>query len=292
MSQLRRATIALIIDLTFLYNLERVDFGQQNIIDIQSFVYILAMVAVIATLSIPLLNRAQLWVSLVLWSAAYMAAKLFLFASRPAFGGVYTYITITELALLLITVWLAYHVAHYLRDFEDAVENITFNKVSQRVKRMGEMEDDIQNELLRSRRHRKALSVVVIAPEPASVRATLHRTVQEVQRAMMSRYIFTSLASVISKDLRRTDIILEQSERGRYIVLSPETTAAGIAPLVDRICRNAARLGVALSWGVASFPDDALTFDELVRQAQSRLHHPALIVEAPDQPAADAPAET
>ena len=50
MRQLRRSILLLLLALTIFFNIERLDFNQQNVIDIQSFVYVLAIVVVSAAL--------------------------------------------------------------------------------------------------------------------------------------------------------------------------------------------------------------------------------------------------
>ena len=91
---------------------------------------------------------------------------------------------------------------------------------------------------------------------------------------MMGRYVFTSLAGAIGKELRRTDMVLEEREHRRFIIVSPETDTRGSSELVQRIRAAASeRLGVSLECGIASFPDEALTFEELVHQAETRLPH-------------------
>jgi GGDEF domain-containing protein len=67
-------------------------------------------------------------------------------------------------------------------------------------------------------------------------------------------------------------MVIEQREQGRFIVLSPETSAENSAMLVQRIQAAAVEhLGVNVKCGVASFPDSALTFDDLVHQAENRI---------------------
>jgi GGDEF domain-containing protein len=94
---------------------------------------------------------------------------------------------------------------------------------------------------------------------------------------MMARYVITSLARIISKQLRRTDMVLDQHERGRFIIISPDTSASSSETLAQRIKSAAAeQLGVTVSCGVASFPDEALTFEELVHQAETGLQPESL----------------
>jgi len=272
MKRLRLSAVALLVFLAIFYNIERLDFEQQNLIDIQTIVYVVSVVAVVSVLFIPVLSRLSVFSSLSVWTGILIFCKLVLPENRPLLGGIYTYLFVTEAVLLNIAVALAHNVARNLAEFEEVVKNITFADVSHRAKNLSEVEDDIQVELLRSRRHHYPLTVMVVQPNPQSVKAVLHRMVQEVQQAMMTRYVIASLARIIGDQLRRTDIVVDQYEQGRFIIVSPDTDSVNSTALAHRIKSAAAeKLGVDLSCGIASFPDRALTFEELVSQAESQL---------------------
>ena len=272
MKQLRRSVVTLLVFLAIFYNIERLDFGQRNLIDIQSMVYVIGLAAVISIILVPLIWRAHIALPMLLWSGVLIVCKLIVPESRPLFGGIYTYLFITEFVLLNILVALTHNVAGNLYEFEEAVKNITFADVSHRVKKLSDVEEDIQTELLRSRRHHYPLTIMVIQPDPQSIRAVVHRMVHEVQQAMISRYVITSLARVIGDQLRRTDMVIDQHEQGRFIVVSPDTGSLNSIVLADRVKSAASeKLGVELSCGVASFPDEALTFEELVHHAGAQL---------------------
>ncbi|MBI3243742.1 MAG: diguanylate cyclase [Chloroflexi bacterium] len=272
MKHLRWSLLALLIHLAVFYNIERLDFGRQSIIDIQSFVYVLGLLALVSIIFIPTLWRLHVSAPLSLWLGVYIICRVTFFNDRPLLGGIDTYLTITELAALSLLIVLTHNVARDLHDFEEAVKNITFADVSRRVQKLEDASENIQLELIRSRRHHYPLTIMLVEPDAKSIRAILHRTVQEVQQAMIARYVITSLARVISKQLRRTDMVLDQHERGRFIIISPDTSASNSDILAQRIKAAAAeQLGVIVSCGVASFPDEALTFEELVHQAETSL---------------------
>jgi len=270
MKHLRRSIIVLLIYLTVLYNVERLDLGQANIINISTFVYVLGIVTIVAILTAPVLQRASLRVLLVAAGGVYLLTKLLL--SNPAtwWGGIYTYLSITEVTLYLIAIAVAYDVTRGLREFEEAVINITFASVSRRVQKLDQAGEDIHQELIRSRRHHRPLTVMVAKFDPKSIDVDLHRHVREIQQAMMARYAHVGLARLISQQARRIDLVADQQDQGRFIILSPESDVAGATALAERI-RVAAeqQLGVAVTYGVASFPQDALTFEELVAYAET-----------------------
>lgn len=275
MRRLPTAIVAFVIGLAVFYNIERVDFGQQNIVNIDSFVYVIGLCAVISVIWIPILRRSSVFVSGAAWLGVYLSTKVLLFAflgRHPLVGGIYTYLSITEAVLLLVTVWLAHTVASALDDFEGAVEKVTFNGNNKRIRRLDEATEEIQHEMFRSRHYHHPLSIVIVKPETGFIQTALHRAVQEVQQAMLKTYVINSMAQTFSKYVRRTDLILEQRDQERFMILCPDTNAADLTLLVEYLQVVAQdQLGASVLCGTATFPDEAITFEELMRQAESRL---------------------
>jgi hypothetical protein len=128
--------------------------------------------------------------------------------------------------------------------------------------------------MFRSRHHHHPLSVIVVEPKKDSHQVALHQAVKEVQETIMRSYVITKLANSLSRHLRRTDLVLEERERGRFIILCPDTSARDLNMLVEYIQATATEMvGVTVDCGMATFPDEALTFEELVRQAETRLSY-------------------
>ncbi len=275
MKNLRLSIAALLVALTLFFNIERLDLAQPDLIDIHTFIYVYGFGVALVVLLVPQLWKRPSPLIQLLTIVVYAVLRMFVWNRDPLLGGVYTYITVTEIAFLSLLVWLSHRVARHLHDFEEAVANITFGDTYRRVQRLDEAMEMIQLELTRSRRYKNPLSLLVITPESDSMPAMLHRTVEEVQRAMMGRYVHASMARAISMVLRRTDLVVEQQEQKRFIILSPETSAEATEIVSDRIRTIVAeQLGIPISCGYASFPADALTFEELLRQAESRLNLP------------------
>jgi len=275
MKHLRTSILGLILALTVFFNIERLDFGIENLIDIHSFTYILVAVSVVSIILIPTLRQSPIYYTYAGWGVVYLLLRLVLFNERPIIGGIHTYIFVTEVALLTISIWFAYRLAEQIYDFEEAVANITFTESNRRVQSLDVALEDIKIELTRSRRYKSPLSVVVVTPESNSIQVALHRTIMEVQRAMMTRYVLTSMSRVISMALRRTDMVMEQHEKERFVILSPHTPGSDLQIVVKRI-QNAIskQLGVKVKCGQASFPEDALTFEELLHKAEQNLQEP------------------
>lgn len=275
MTHLRRAILILIVWLTFIYNLERVDFGTTNTVDLSSFVYVISFLATASAFLIPARWLHNRWVLLVAWLMIYGLGKLVLSQQRPILGDGYTYLSIAEATLIGITVWLGRELVLAIYDFEESVRNITLSNVSRRVKSLEQATDEIEVELVRSRRHNRPLAVMVVEIDEASIQARVHRAVQEIQQAMMARYVITKIAQIISNQLRRSDLIIDQHEQGRFIIFSPDTDSPDLDILIQRIqTATHKQLDIDLKIGQASFPEHALTFEELVDLAEQKITTP------------------
>ena len=229
MRHLSRSAVILLIALAVFYNIERLDLGQVNPIDIASIVYVLGLGAVISVITLPILRRSSVVVSIFLWAGVYLLTKsalLFFFEGRPLLGGVYTYLSVTELVLLLIVVWLGHDFSASLHEFAEAVERITFADSDRQVRQYRGIDEDIRVEMFRSRHNHHPLSIIFVKPDPDAIQATLHRLAQEVQQTMLSGYVINNMARTLRKYLRPTDLILEQRDQGRFIIVCPETNAA------------------------------------------------------------------
>ncbi len=279
MKHLSRSVLVLVLFLTFFFNIERLHSADYYyLVPIQGFVYILGIGVILLILTVPALRRLPEPLTLSAWLGVYLICKVFLFASvnHPLLGGYDTYISLTEACLVCLSDLLSRPLARNLDDFEQAVSHITFAGTARRIKKLSAATEDIRTEMLRSRRYKRPLSLILIRPDPVSLNATLHRTIQQVQEAMISRYVFTSLGHEISDVLRRTDMILESDKQDRFIILCPETDAAKSQVLAQRIrAKLIEKLGVASTLGIASFPDEAVTMDELIQRAETQAKDPS-----------------
>jgi hypothetical protein len=271
MKNLPYSIALLLVFLALLFNLERLEYFQRSDLNIEGFVYILVTVLIVAIILIPLLRRWSYPVLLILAATIYIIMKAYLSSTKLVWGGNQSYITIVELTLVGIAVILARNVAGWLEDFVNAVENITFAKL-RRVHTLEEVGEDLESEMYRSRRYQHPLTVVVAKPEVGSLRMAIHRTVEEVQRSMMVRYVAISLMTrALYGQLRRTDWLLEDSRKREYVFVLPETRGERADIVIDRIQKTAVELGVSVSCGIATFPDDALTFESLIERAETKM---------------------
>lgn len=268
MAKLRNTILYLIFILAVLFNIERLDFGVENEINILTFVYFLALGIVLATIFIQGIARLPVSVTLPAWQVVYLALRVFLFNERPILGGIYTYLTITEMAMLAMITFLAHQVASELIEFGKAVTMVTVLRGRQQVPPVEESQDRILAELNRSRHYNSPLSLIAVDLNTSGVRMNIPRVLQDMQKEMVDRYIQVRVGELIRPTLRRMDLVLEDQSNNRLLILTPEMKVQDTQILIDRIREDiSSKLKVEANFGVASFPDEALTFEDLVREA-------------------------
>jgi len=112
----------------------------------------------------------------------------------------------------------------------------------------------------------------VVEPDPSTIDKGMVATVEEIQNNLARRYALGKISEVISSTARRPDLVINQEQSDRFVLLCPETNVANSEILRQRIQSVVkGSLGVSVSIGVASFPDDALTFEELLHKASAKL---------------------
>jgi hypothetical protein len=270
MRRLQGSILYLLIHLSILFNIERLDLDGNNTIDLATAVYPLTLLAIIMILSIKGLRTLPQPVLIALWTAVYCVMKLVLISQRPLVGGIYTYLSFTELGLFLIAVFLARRLALNIEEFEDATKIFAFANISN-IKRVEEAQREIQAEIYRSRRFRRPLSIIVLEQDESKIQENINKIVQDAQHSLMKEYISAIMARELSAQLRQTDILLAHDKKGRLIILSPDTDDDGTKAFIHRLKSLARGDLFSLNFGAATFPNHALTFEELLEQAESNL---------------------
>ncbi len=122
----------------------------------------------------------------------------------------------------------------------------------------------LAEEIERARRYHHNVSVVLLGPDdwPATVRE------QGREKAIEA---LGEVGQVILKGLRSMDAVSHREE-SRFLAILPETPVAGAQLVAERLCESvAAETGLRFRSGVAEFPDDAVSKDELIGEAEAAL---------------------
>ncbi|MBI5157922.1 MAG: hypothetical protein HZA58_07930 [Acidimicrobiia bacterium] len=266
MTQLRRPLLALVALFTAAITIDRigVESGTEAV---SSTVYALAALAVAAPLALASLRRTRPWMAATVAVSSYAT----LLVTSSHFRNRSIYVIVTELVFLVLAVRLGHHLARTLARFDDTLGVIVFGDARTRDIESPEAAQTIHDEIARSRRHGRPLSLTVLTPLPTSVETAVDNAAIDVDRAVRRRYVYGKLARAVSEQLRRSDLLFEHRASGRLFVLSPETDPDGNTLLVKRVTEAAAIAGIPADAGSASFPDDAIAFESLVAAAEADL---------------------
>jgi len=269
MKQMRWRAILLVIWLTILFNIERLDFDQGAPINLASSVYILAAVTVVLLLIVRL-TRRQMYLAMLGVLAAYASFKGLHLSTF--FTGIHKYLTITEVVALLVTAALTWWMSLALNDFRDAVEAISLPEGRAQLLSYDKVQEQIRAEMGRARRHQRPISVAMIELDPSTFEAALHQAVRDAQAAMIERYVQVQLGLFLTKHVRGTDVIAHQPEGGRFLLLAPETPSEQTTELLQRLAREVEdQMGIRFRYSIADFPNAALTSEELLRKVTEDL---------------------
>lgn len=271
MRRLQDSVLYLVIQLAILFNLERLDIAGANVINLTTAVYLLTVIAVILVLSVKWMRSMNKPVLMILWAAIYLIMKVTLMPRHPLVGGIYTYLTFTEFGMFLISVYLAHNLAVNIDENEQAVKNFAFAG-NAKIKRTQEAQERINAEIYRSRRFQRSLSIIVMDQDLSNVRMDINKVVQDAQRTFMEQYISAMVVKEVSAQLRQTDILLEHEKGGKLIIVSPDTDDTGVKYLIERLSSLTHSGDLSLSFGTATFPDDGLTFEQLLKHADTGVH--------------------
>ena len=107
------------------------------------------------------------------------------------------------------------------------------------------------------------VSLVPIPGEPFPT-----RVIDDMQRELVEKYVLARTARLLRDRLEDSAIVTQRNNH--FVVLLPETPWEEL-PAVLRTLDNAAQeqLGLTLSIGVATFPDQAITLEGLLEQAEA-----------------------
>jgi hypothetical protein len=275
MKQVYWSLVKLLLSLTIFFNIERFDFSDNpviNTIDLHTFVYGVAVIAILSILMLPALSRSSFPVLAALWFVVFLGFKLLLLSQRPLWGGVYTYLSLTELAFLILLVYQARELAGALHEVGNMAEYVALADAGIHLPQLEDAGPKIRREMTRSRYYHRALSVIVVKPDSWSLEMTVPRLMEEIQKAVAQRCVAVKLADLLGEQLRVVDTVLEDREHEAFVILCPEVDAKGTALLAEHLRQAVAdQLGLLVQCSMASFPEEAITFESLVAEAYRKL---------------------
>lgn len=262
--------LALVLWLTLFFNIERLNVGSIDTINLPSPVYLVGLIGVLLALTGTARSR-PLW--LLLGACALLFALAMLVTPGPAFGGYQTYLSATGLLMVLAGAALARWVGRGLDEFQQAVEQLSLASAGRRLRSLDEIQGEVERELDHSRRMQRPLSLVLLQVESGGLRMLVHRFIAEMQRALVERYTLTLIANTAGRHLRKSNIVAADAASGQLLIIAPETSDEQVEVLARRVGHVVSEaFEVETRLSTATLPNDALTFQALHEAAASKLH--------------------
>ena len=269
MTSLRRALLSVALYLAVILVLGETDYLNKPIINFAAYFYLVVMVAVPVTLFFPSISKVSVNVPLLVWAGIYMLILQYFDRTKSTTSIEFSIIGL-EFVLLGVGVLLVHQLAVQLSHAESLMDALAFGAFPNRIQDIEAESQRIKVEFTRSRRYQRPLSLLMMTIEP-EVDASPVPTIKGIHIDLMGRFTFARVGQIIDDLIRQTDLFL-RDRRGRYIILCPETSFSNVESFARRVSQAVMeKTGLRVLFGVASFPDEALTFEDLLQLARGRL---------------------
>lgn len=279
MTNLKRAFFWAAIYLAVVFVLGQTDYTGRPIINFASYFYLSVMIAIPVTLFFPSISRVASYVPLAVWGGVYLILLQVINRDLSANADEFPVI-ILEFVLLEAGVWFAHQLALQIGHAESIMDALALSAFPNRAHDIEAESQRIKIELLRSRRYHRPLSLIVIESESEDQKAT-REMLKSIQQDLLNRFTSARVGQIIDDRIRQTDLVL-RDHRGRFVILCPETNLENTTLLANRIAQAVKeRTNLRVLWGVAAFPEEALTFDDLLQKASERLIHSGSLPKEP-----------
>ena len=269
MTNLKRSFFGAAVYLAVIFVLGQADYADRPLINFANYFYLAVLVAVPLTLFFPRISRISVYVPLLFWAVVYIVLLQLINRNYSANRGELAVIAL-EFMMLEVGVWFAHQLASQISHAESIMDALALSAFPNRARDIDSESQRIKIELTRSRRYHRPLSVVMIESESDDEKLT-REAFKNIQQDLMSRFTSARVGQIIDDRVRQTDLVL-RDYKGRFIVLCPETDFSNASLLANRIAQAIKeRTSLRVLWGVAAFPEEALTFEDLIQKARERL---------------------
>lgn len=183
-------------------------------------------------------------------------------------------ITVTEICTIGITIFLTKQVAWHLEEFREVINRLTIGRLEAGTHAFEEGQAHIYREIRRARLYKRPATLLAVSVGDDLNDITLSRFVKEAQREMIRRYVSARTANLLVEELKDCDVITKRNDH--FIILLPESDREVATDVANKLAaRFKEKLGLTSKIGFSTFPDEAVTFETLLSQAESTINTPA-----------------
>ncbi len=281
MTNLRRSFFWAALYLAIIFMLGQADYFGRPVINFASYFYMAVMIGVPVTLFFPSISRVSSLVPLTVWAGIYLSLVLFVNRSRSTTSTEFSVIVL-EFILLEVGIWFAHQLALQLTHAESVMDELAIGVFPNRSQELDEGSQRVKIEFNRSRRYHRPLSMLLLEVDP-ELQKNNGAVLKSIQDDIMDRFTSARIGQIIDDRIRQTDLVL-RDRKWCYVILCPETDLSAVLLLAKRIVEAVKeKTDLSVLWGVAAFPDEALTFDDLLKKARERLTQGGFLEEMHEQ---------
>ena len=266
MTDLRNAVFLLIAFLIVVFGISSVQTFEDNVLDFHPAFFIMLTLAAFGGVLIP--SVISIYVYIGMWTVIYVLVWVFYFRLIPdprnaqELG--------VQFLLIEISAGLSYFVGRHVQQIDALVRGLSIGAYPNRTIDIKAGREIINTEVTRSRRYKRPFTTLVLKLKFVDKKNDSPDN-EPIQRDLLRRFALAKMGQIINEFARQTDMIF--SDRfDRFILLCPETDSEKSTVLAERISKTVSeKMDAWMVWGAASFPQDALTFDDLVELANRRM---------------------
>lgn len=273
MNDLKLSTTILVLYIIIVNGLANIDEFQNNVLNFSPIFFILMALTIFGELLVtgPLIKqgvKTSRYMFLFFWSVVYLCVWFFYWRGDNALP---LDVLIVQFLLIELAAGLTYEVGERIGQLDKTLDGLSSSAYPNRTQDFRSAKELIKDEMTRSRRYHHPLSVLVIKLEKGQGINTIDRYYEPLQKDISERFVNAKIGQIISESSRPTDIII-RDQNGLFVVLCPETGHENLYILASRLGQAVnENIGKMIKCGAASFPDDALNFEDLLDVAISKL---------------------
>jgi lipopolysaccharide/colanic/teichoic acid biosynthesis glycosyltransferase len=261
-----------------LFNIERLNLFASGPLALDSSVYILAIGLGLAILLFPGITRQKEWTVVAAILASYVIVGLLF---RPGWEERSIPLFLLDVVALGITALIVHYTGKVLVGLETSVESFILGEQGARILSTSDGAEQTNHELYRARRFERPVAIVycrlgygedAVQTSPIAMGYVNWYVSSELKKRMLE----VELAKMINSLTYKGDIIIHY--KNGLVVCLPETNAEEAEVFVRQLYALNRMKGLPdLRVGYASFPENGLIFEDLVKAAEEKTRAPAAI---------------
>jgi GGDEF domain-containing protein len=157
-----------------------------------------------------------------------------------------------------------------LEGFRESITKLTVGRLGKEADPFDTGQSQIYQEIRRARRYQRPATLLAIGAKQHEIQESLDRFIADAQYEIIDRYVEARIAEFLSTELGDLNIILQRDDH--FIVLLPEADRDDALEIMNRLrAAGQESLGLELEIGLATFPDEAVTFETLLQNAEDEM---------------------